>query len=557
MPVIKLNKKRVLKFVGKKFSDNKLKDRIAYLGTDLEEITKDEIIVEIFPNRPDLLSEEGFARALASFTGTKKELIKYKSNKSKYVVKIKKDVKLVRPFTACAVIKNLKLDEDKIQDIINIQEKLHITYGRDRKRCAIGVYPMELIEWPITYTALAPKDIDFIPLEETKHMNGLQILQKHEKGRKYAHLLEGCSKFPVFMDAKKEVLSMPPIINSEKTGKISNKTKEIFLECSGHNFVVLSKAVNMIVTALADMGGTIYDVKLEFEGEKSQITPNLKPEIMILDTKYVHKYLGINLTTKQIMGCLKKMGFDSNKEKNKLKVLIPCYRTDILHQIDLVEDVAIGYGFDNIVENTKRVPSTGKEIFSDKIKRRIREILSGVGLIETCNYSLVPLKEQEMFIKENEEIVKIKNSISSEFNSLRRKNMYSSLKTLKNNKMNEYPQNIFEIGIIFKNNKEEETLVEEIESLSVLLCSDSTDFTKAKQILDLIFDAFNIEYSLSKKNYSYYIDGRSGEIKFNKKLIGHIGEISPKTLELFDLTVPAVGFEIELKEIFEYLELKK
>jgi len=157
MPTITLNKKRVLDLVGKKISDKELSDKIPYLGTDLETINKDSIIVEIFPNRPDLLSEEGFARALSSFLGIKSGLRKYLVEKSDYEVIVEKSVDSVRPFTACAVIKDLKLDKNKIENLINIQEKLHITYARNRKRCAIGIYPMETISWPITYKAKSPK----------------------------------------------------------------------------------------------------------------------------------------------------------------------------------------------------------------------------------------------------------------------------------------------------------------------------------------------------------------------------------------------------------------
>ena len=141
MPTINLNKNVFEKLVGKKLPLDKLKDRISMLGTDLESIDGNEIIVEVFPNRPDMLSEQGFARALSSFIGVKKGLREYKVNKlskygkeGKYIVKVEDAVNKVRPYTACAIIKGLKLNNEKIREIIQIQEKLHVGFGRNRKK---------------------------------------------------------------------------------------------------------------------------------------------------------------------------------------------------------------------------------------------------------------------------------------------------------------------------------------------------------------------------------------------------------------------------------------
>src|SRR3989344_1414874 len=151
MPTITLNRKVVEELVGKKLPLDKLKDRISMLGTDLESINEKEIVVEIFPNRPDLLSEQVFARALSSFIGVKKGLRNYKSNKPSYKVVIDKSVKEVRPYTACAVVKNLNFSDERIREMIQIQEKLHVTYGRNRKKVAIGIYPLEKIKFPVNY----------------------------------------------------------------------------------------------------------------------------------------------------------------------------------------------------------------------------------------------------------------------------------------------------------------------------------------------------------------------------------------------------------------------
>jgi len=312
MPTVTLNKKVFEKLVGKKLPLDKLKDRISMLGTDLEKVEGNEIVVEIFPNRPDMLSEQGFARAFSSFIGIKTGLRKYTVKKSNYEVIIDKSVKNVRPFTVCAVVKNLKFDDEKIREIIQIQEKLHITLCRKRKKGAIGIYPMEAIKFPIMFTAKKPRDIKFRPLEFPREITGLQILSQHPAGREYAYLLEGKDLFPIFVDANKEILSMPPIINSHKTGKVNEKTTEVFIECSGFDLEVLKTCLNIVVTAMADMGGEIYSTNVKYPPGfecKSINTPDLSPNKWKIDLKFVNKLLGLGLKESEMKKLLEKMGF--------------------------------------------------------------------------------------------------------------------------------------------------------------------------------------------------------------------------------------------------------
>ena len=213
MANVKFPRKEVEKHIK---LDEKTIDRIMMLGIPVESLTNEEIEIQVLPNRPDLLSMHGFLRAVKSFLGKETGLKRYKINKGdkNYKVKIDPSVKSIRPYTACAIVKGLKLDNSKIKEIIDIQEKIHTTLGRNRKKLAIGIYPLEKIALPIKYEARLPKDIKFLPLESDKEMNGLEILQRHPTGRDYAHLLQDLDKFPIFVDAKGKILSMPPIINS-------------------------------------------------------------------------------------------------------------------------------------------------------------------------------------------------------------------------------------------------------------------------------------------------------------------------------------------------------
>ena len=229
MTVLTLNRKELEEKIGK--ITKEAEEKINMFGTPIENITDEEFSVDITPNRPDLLSMSGFSRAILAFLGKKPGLKEYKVEQPEkdYKVTIDKSVKKVRPYTACAIVKNLKFTDEKIKEIIDIQEKLHGSYGRDRKKLAIGIYPLEQIKLPIKYLAKKPEDIKFQPLEFPREITGRQILSQHPTGRDYAHLLKDCDLFPIFEDSGGEILSMPPTINSHKTGKISDSTTEVFI----------------------------------------------------------------------------------------------------------------------------------------------------------------------------------------------------------------------------------------------------------------------------------------------------------------------------------------
>jgi len=549
MPSVKLNKKVVLKLLGGKVSDEQLKDRISYLGTDLEHIDKEEIAVEIFPNRPDLLSEQGFARALSSFMGKNTGLKKYSVKKSGHKVIIESSVKSVRPFTACAIVKGIKFTEERITEVVNMQEKLHVTYCRNRKKAAIGVYPMEHITPPIRFLAKKPRDISFAPLELNKELTASQILSMHPTGRTYGHLLEGCNTYPVFIDAKNNVMSLPPIINSNKVGKITSKTKNVFVECSGFDYEYLRVCLNMIVTALADMGGQIFSVEIK-DGRKTITSPDLSPKEINLDVTFINEWLGLSLSEQQMKQCLERMGYDY---KNK-KAFIPSYRADIMHQVDLAEDVAIAYGYEKFTPELSPASTVAAEHPLTTFENKIRVALAGHGLLEVCNVHLSNERTQCQKIRVRKKLVQLRNALNEDYSSLRHSLMPGLLETLERNKPYDYPQNLFELGTVFAHDEKEENGIKETDLLSISLCNKNADFTKIKQIVDSLLRTLAIEYTITESKDPTYIEGRVGNIIVNDVAIGVVGEISPEVLDVFSLEMPVAACELNLEKLFSSIK---
>ncbi len=551
MPTVTLNREVFERLVGRKLPVDKLRDRIAYLGTDLEKIDTKEIHVEVFPNRPDMLSEQGFARAFSAFIGEQTGLKTYDVKKSGERVIIDRSVSHVRPCTVCAIVRNICFDDEKIREIIQIQEKLHVTFCRNRKKAAIGIYPFEAIRPPIRYLAKRPKEIRFRPLEYPAELDGMQILSKHPAGREYGHLLEGKAVFPVFIDSADNVLSVPPIINSHLTGKITEKSRDVFIECSGFDRHALSKLLNILVTAMADMGGSVESMELEYP-DATIVTPDLTPARMRLDVSYINRWLGLSLSEGECVALLERMGYGYDEKSND--VLIAAYRADILHPSDLAEDVAIAYGYENFTAEIPNVATVGREdglaVFMGKLAR----ILVGLGLLETNSTTVTSKEHQTAKMNAPVSLIEIKNSVTQEANCLKAWLIPGILETLAANRHNDYPQRLFEIGRIVKRDAASETGTAEAMRLVVGLSHNSADFTEIKQVLDYLSGMLDVKYSIRPVGHGSFIPGRVGRVSMRGRDVAYIGELHPDVLRNFGLSMPVAVLELNVTDLFGLLK---
>ncbi len=516
-------------------------EKISLFGTSLERIDNKEVEIEIFPNRPDLLSFQNYIASFKQFLGKSKGGIReYNIKKSNYKVRIDNSVKEVRPFTACAVVKNLKFSDEKIKEIVDIQEKLHNTLGRKRKKLAIGIYPLEKIKFPITYKAEFPDKIKFQPLEFPKEINGRQILSQHPAGREYGDLLQGFEKYPIFIDANKEILSMPPIINSHRTGKISEETEEVFIECSGADFETLKKCLNIVVATLAGMGGEIYQCDVKYS--KSEKLPDFKPEKIDLSTEKVNNLLGLKLKEKEIENLIKKMGHNYYKGK----VEIAPWRVDILHEVDLIEEIAIAYGYDKISPEIPNISTIGKQSKESEFQSLVSSILVGANLLEVSSYHLI--KDSEGKKNKFENLIEVEGS-KTEYKYLRPNLFIPAMRILGENVDVSYPQEIFEIGKVFNKNEKFETKVEE--NLNLMIAIAPGNFTKLKQIIDYFGRMLGVELKVKEplEELDKFIPGRVGEVFYGDVSLGYFGEVHPKLLSNYKIKMPVSFMEINLDEI--------
>jgi len=553
MPTIEVSYKDLCSLIGRKLEKKELEEALMYVKGEIEAWDKKNDLIKIETadtNRPDFWSAEGIAREIRRHLGLGGDNIP-KIRQSGVRVIVDKNLAEIRPLTVCAIVRGLKITDDVLSQMIQLQEKVCETFGSKRREVAIGVYDLHRIKPPIYYKAYAPTELKFVPLEFNKKLNLKQILAQHPKGKEYGYLLEKADKYPIFIDSSGEVLSMPPIINSGYTGKVTKNTRDLFIECSGFNFKFLLPALNVICMALVDRGGKLESVEVQFQDKnKKIITPDFSEKSIIFDFEYVNKRSGLNLKREEIKKLLQRAGYHVKGRK----VLYPAYRQDIMHPADMVEDVVIGYGYNNIEPESINFNFQGRMTPINKFASSVANIIIGLGAQEVMNYTLTNKETLLNKMLVSMDVIEVENPISSNWCVFRTWLLPGLLEFLSKNTNKEYPQQIFEIGEVVVRDDSAETKTRNPVRLGYCLASKDATFTNAKQALEFLFDNLGITYTLNKTEHPSFIKGRCGRVRVKDKKVAYIGEISPEVLEKFKLEMPVVGFELNLTDLYEVIK---
>lgn len=510
--------------------------------------------MEYDPNRPDYSSDYGIARALRGKFGIAVGLSKHKLKKSSWQVFVDPKLKEIRPFISSMLATGLNLDGETVRQLISMQEDLHNGIGRRRKKLAIGLHNSDVLIPPIFYCVEGP-EFSFIPLGFQRRMTLAEIMTKTDTGRKYGHLLSR-DNYPVLKDSKGTVLSMPPIINGTST-VVTEKTKNLFVDITGIDMKAMDDAMAIISEALADAGAEIHKVRINYE-DKAYQTPDLKPKTFTLTTAEVNDLLGTNLTKDEIVNSLEKVRMEATESSGKIRVKVPRYRVDILHLIDLVEEVGYGYGFENLKPNFKFRYSRGGTTETNKFLSSIRRVMLGLGFQEVVSYSLMSRKllYDNLFRNPNSALV-VESPKSELYEYLRDSIAPSILDIYSRNLHEEYPQKVFEIGYCFFKDNTSETGVREELMLCAGISNDRVTYTEIRAAADtLLSKILNKEITYSVGRREYLINGRSALIKYKQNVLGYIGEINPEVLVNFGLRMPAALFEISITKLFRILKRK-
>jgi phenylalanyl-tRNA synthetase beta chain len=549
MPVIKLQQSRFNRFIGRKFTVEEMEKWLPWLGFDIEEKGLDYVKVEFNPNRVDFCSYAGVARAFKGLMGWETGLPKYEVKEAKVLLRIKKAVSNIRPYMLAAIVRNIRLDEEAIAELMEMQEDLHWGIGRNRKKASIGVHNLDVVEAPFTFTAIEPDKSKFVPLESSEEMTLREILEKHTKGIAYKHLIEWSHKYPILIDKEGKVLSMPPIINGELT-RVTSKTTNLFLDVTGTDYIAVERSLNVLTTALADMGGILEKVQVQYP-DRTIISPDLKTQKRKLKIGYANELLGLKLSEAQVVESLRKCRFDAKILKGyAVEAEIPAYRIDILHEVDLVEEVAIGYGYYRLRPSIPETVTIGEQHPTSRIANIVRQIMTGLGFTEVVNFTLTnEVYHHEKMRLKPRNTIRLANPVSAEYTILRENLLPILMKNLMDNKHESYPQRLFEVSDVGHTNLRMETRVERRLHVAGVSSHPAANFTEIKSCIEALLHNLRLTSCVIKPSENpSFLEGRTATVQIRDRKLGVLGEIHPEVLNNFELENPTSAFELDLED---------
>lgn len=545
MPTITFSLKDLQHLVGRKLTIEEVQELCHYGKGDFEGYDKetDEVKIDFGDtNLPYLWSVEGFARLLKGIFGVQKGIPEIKISKGEYQVIADKSVSKIRPYIACFAAKGKEIDEHLLKQIIQLQEKFCETYGRRRQKVSIGLYSYGKIAFPVHYKAADPLSIEFAPLEFKSKMNLKEILAEHPKGKEYSWILEGFDKYPVLIDDKNEVLSFIPIINSNFTGRLEIGDNDLFFEATGTDEEAVNLATNIFAYALYERGFNVYSAEMKYH-DKKILAPRLFNETVAIKNEQIKKLFGLELKENEVKHLLEKAQFNFNN----YKVIVPSYRADILHPNDIIEDIGIMYGFDKIKEAPLTTYTNGSIIKINAFIDKIREIAVGLGYQEVMS----PVLTNKNFLYQKMNIgdagtIEIEDYMSETYSVARSWILPNLMEVFSKNKHVEFPQRIFEEGIV--NIRKNDEIIEH-NRIAIASSHDEANYTEMRQVLDYIMKCFGLHCDIEEAEHGSFIEGRCGRAIVKGKKIAYLGEISPAVLENWNLEMPVAALELNLSEL--------
>jgi len=551
MPTISVSRKDLLELVGERdLNDEKLTEALEMVKAEVKAFGPDEITLEVTADRADMFSAEGIARSLKGFLEVEIGAPKYpvRGADEDFVVKVDESVKGVRPFVACAAVLGCSLGEEGLRQLIQLQEVLHKTHGRNRKKFAIGLHNLDVVKAPIVYTAKRFDEFSFMPLEGDREMSGLEIVEKHPKGIEYGWIIKDKGLAPLLIDANNNILSMPPIINSDLT-KVSARTKNLFIDVTGTDLKAVEDALAILAANLAERGGEIVKFEVQEGPSAKRVEPKTDCKVMTVSYDKLVEITGIEVPLSEVVKCLMKSRLDVVVRGKSLDVMIPFYRVDVMDDVDVAEDFAIGYGYNRIVPEVPMVTTRGQELELVSFSRLCRELMIGYGFQEVLNYMFTSdrkLDDACMY----ERRVRVAKPVSSDYTCLRTSLIPLLLDFLSENTHVEYPQKVFEVGdvVLVDESLDERSLHDK--RLAALYADYKAGYEDIQAVLYSLLRVLNVRFEVKRDSRGLMIEGRCASVIINGEGVGLIGEVKPEVLLRFGLQTPVAAFEISLSKLY-------
>lgn len=636
MPSVIVTARVLYGLIGRVYTYKEIEQMCMEFGVELDEVTVDpspdgtfnydsldaKFKIDVAANRYDLLCVEGLANALRIYAGLQPSP-SYQTVTSNEPLVLNQDASTlgIRPFVVAAVLRNVNLTQEAYDSFIDLQDKLHFNIGRRRTLVSIGTHDLDAIQGPFTYTAKPYNEINFVALSQTTKMNVNELFDFYKKKEQchlkpYLDIAEipqekaGIQKekwlHPVILDARGEVLSLPPVINSEYS-KISTNTKNIFIEITANDFTKCNIVLNIVTALFSEhcQGDDKFSIETVLvnhprnipfppgvdnilrqtastETERTVAYPNLATQSISVDTDFINNGLGLKLSNDEICSLLKKMQLTTQIDPTngkKLLVSPPPTRSDLLQQVDVQEDVAIAYGYNNLPRALPQCMTIGSEQPLNQLSNHLRYAVAGCGYIEVMTWALI--QTEENFEKINRVdpgnlCVTISNS-KTDFTACRTTLLPGLLKVVQANTSFKIPIQIFELGDVITLNPADPEGATNHRHLGVLYGSHTAGFEEVHAVLTRVMEQLRVPFvpynaldkiesnakqlytiiPITHENHSFLpkrcadvvLLNKNAQGKFEQQHIGQIGVVHPNVLANFDIGefVPCSILEIDIE----------
>ncbi|CAI4030189.1 Phenylalanyl-tRNA synthetase beta chain [Nitrospira tepida] len=512
-------------------------------------------------NRPDLWCCEGIARQIRIKRGGK--LLSYpffsKKTKATQRILVGPGIEQVRPYVAACSASGYEVTEAGLAQLIQTQEKLADMFGRKRRTVSIGIYRLAKIRFPVHYELVKPDETRFTPLGLDTPMTLGEMLMVHPKGVEYGGILAGAERLPLLRDEEGQALSFPPIINSREIGEVQVGDRDLFVEVTGTDLPMVVLALNIFAVNLADRGARIDPVEVRYGYKtplgKSVVTPCEIGQARAIALDQIGAALGQALSGQEIRKALETYGYEVALKKTQVVVKLPPYRNDVMHPVDVVEDVAISRGYGSFTPVMPQQFTVGGLSQIEQRSDRVRDLMVGLGYQEVM--SNIMASRQELVDRMRlagtpwERVVEVDNVMSLSYACLRQSLLPSLLRVEAASNRAFYPHRLFEVGELARPDESRSIGSRTLTSLGVLAAHQSVSFSEVHSALDLLLYYLGLEYELKPIAHPSFMDGRVGEIVIRDRGIGLIGEFHPEVLEQWQIGVPAAGLELDLTALAE------
>ncbi len=550
MPKIEVSRLDLFELAGiSDPGDGVLEDMLSIVKGELDKSDGDNLKIELNDtNRPDLWCVEGIARAFRCRNeGRSAHLANIKD--SGLELNVAPELKDIRPYIAAFTAEGWAPTEKQLEALIEVQEKIAFSFGKNRRTAAIGFYRLNDIEFPVEYGAVSPQT-SFVPLgEETEFTLG-EILNKNETGQKYSYILENCEKYPLLKEKNGTVLSFPPVINSQTTGRVKAGDSRLFCEVTGTDWESVNLTCTLLACNLEDRGAEISYVSIRYPYEipdmgKRSLTPVIFTDELITTLDDIEKVLGISLSEERVIELLSKMDYASVTDADGVITgVLPPYRRDGIHPMDMIEDIAVSHGYYAFDPLELPDSTVGEAAYIEDLTDALRLILAGTGCEEILRPVLGSLEKTIDISRTPADPVTISNPMTAEYGVVRNSILPGLFEVESRSARSAYPHRLFEVGEVLKTTDDDICLT--AVNASILICGNNADFGDAHSIIGAICHVRDLELSLKPVDDPRFIPGRCAQILVNGFACGTLGEVHPGVLTDWGISTPASAFEVDI-----------